>query len=110
MANSPRYVGFIDSPYTVILTDDSGALLDLTGCVSDNFTLTMVSAFSSTSGNPPMSQQGTGVWTIANQTTNKGQASYQWTLNDMATAGAWWVYTTVKLPAEVGPRPFDPEL
>lgn len=60
--------------------------------------------------NTGQAQQGVGVWTVANQTTNKGQASYQWTVNDMATKGDWWVYTTVKLPAEPSPREFDPEL
>src|SRR5258708_4723343 len=96
MGNSPRYVGFIDPPYNVTLTDDSGAALDLTGCVSGNFTLTMLNL------NTGLAQQGAGVWTVANQTTNKGQASYQWTLNDMATAGIWRVYTTVKLPSVRG--------
>ncbi len=72
--------------------------------VSNNFTLTMLN------NNTGQAQQGVGVWTVANQTTNKGQASYQWTVNDMATKGDWWVYTTVKLPAEPSPREFDPEL
>src|SRR6266702_8971219 len=104
MGNSPRYVGFLYPPYIVTLTDDSGAALDLTGCVSNSFTLTMLNQ------NTGLAQQGAGVWTVANQTTNKGQASYQWTNNDMATKGDWWVYTTVKLPAEPSPREFDPEL
>ncbi len=74
MANTPRYQGFIDPPYIVILTDDTGAAIDLTGCVSNNFTLTMLN------NNTGQAQQGVGVWTVANQTTNKGQASYQWTV------------------------------
>src|SRR5438552_10179172 len=104
MGNSPRYVGFIDPPYIVTLTDDSGSALDLTGCTSSSFTLTMLNQ------NTNLAQQGVGVWTVANQTTNKGQVSYQWTNADMATAGPWWIYTTVKLPSEPSPREFDPEL
>lgn len=102
MGNSPRYVGFLDPPYNVMLTDDSGNALNLTGVTSNNFTLTMLNA------NTGLFQSGVGVWTITSATL--GQASYQWTVNDMATAGPWWVYTTVKLPAEPNPREFDPEL
>ncbi len=103
MPNSPRYVGFLDPPYNLTLADDSGTVLDLTGCTSNSFTLTMINQ------NTGLAQQGAGVWTVANQVTNKGQASYQWTSNDMATPGPWNIYTTVKLPAEPSPREFDPE-
>ena len=57
MSNSPRYVGFLDPPYNVTLTDDSGAALDLTGCVSNSFTLTMINQ------NTSLAQQGAGVGT-----------------------------------------------
>jgi hypothetical protein len=105
MSNTPRYQGFIDPPYTRTFIDQiSGNALDLTGCVSASFTLTMINA---TTG---LAVLGAGVWTVANQTTNKGQASYQWTTSDMATIGFWEIYTTVKLPSEPSPRAFDPEL
>ncbi len=42
MPNSPRYVGFLDPPYNLTLADDSGTVLDLTGCTSNSFTLTMI--------------------------------------------------------------------
>src|SRR6266702_2274204 len=103
MSNSPRYMGFLDPRYNLTLTDDSGAALDLTGCTSNSFTLTMLNQ------NTGLAQQGAGVWTVANQSTFKGQVSYQWTNNDMATAGPWMVYTTAKLPGEPNPREFDPE-
>ncbi len=96
-------MGFLDPPYNLTLTDDSGAALDLTGCTSNSFTLTMLNQ------NTGLAQQGAGVWTVANQSTFKGQVSYQWTNNDMATAGPWMVYTTAKLPGEPNPREFDPE-
>lgn len=104
MNNSPRYVGFIEPPYIKTFTDQSsGVPLDLTGCVSANFTLTMLNT------GTKQARQGTGVWTTLNQTTNKGQASYQWTLADVASAGPWEIYTTIKLPAETSPREMDPE-
>lgn len=102
MGNTPRYVGFLDPPYNVTLTDDSGAAINLTGCTSNSFTLTMLNPTTN------QAQQGVGSWTVTNAT--GGQASYQWTTNDLATAGVWWVYTTVKLPAEPSLREFDPEL
>lgn len=102
MSNSPRYIGFLDPPYNVTLTDDSGAAINLTGCTSSSFTLTMLNQSTA------LSQQGVGVWTITNAVA--GQASYQWTTNDLATAGPWMVYTTVHLPSESSPREFDPEL
>src|SRR6184192_513110 len=102
MGNSPRYVGFIDPPYIVTLTDDSGAAVNPTGCTSNSFTLTMLNQ------NTGLSQQGVGVWTVTDAV--NGKASYQWTSADMATAGPWWIYTTAKLPSEPSPREFDPEL
>jgi hypothetical protein len=102
MSNSPRYVGFIDPPYKVTLTDDSGAALNLTGCTGNSFTLTLLNV------NDGTSKQGTGVWTTPADAT--GVASYQYSSADLAVAGMWAHYTTVKLPAEPSPREFDPEL
>lgn len=101
MANSPRYVGFIDPPYNVTLTDDTGAALNLTGCTSASFTLSFMSASSG------IVKAGTGTWTIPSATT--GQASYQYSAADVASAGTWLIYVTVKLPSEPGPREFDPD-
>jgi hypothetical protein len=107
MGNTPRYQGFLEPPYVKTFIDQiSGNVLDLTGCVSANFTLTMINANTGLA----LTGSGTGVWTVANQTTNKGQVSYQWTVTDMSTVGFWELYTTVKLPSEPSPREMDPEL
>src|SRR6266700_3013829 len=101
MSNSPRYIGFIDPPYNVTITDDSGAVMNLTGCTSNSFTLTMINPSTNTG------KSGVGAWTVTNATA--GQASYQYAAADMNTAGTWLLYTTVKLPSEPGPRELDPD-
>jgi len=101
MGNSPRYIGFIDPPYNVELVDDDGKAIDLTGCNSNSFTLTMLNEYANTS------KVCTGVWTITDAA--KGKASYQYMLSDVDTAGRWKHYVTAKLPSEPGPREFDPD-
>src|SRR5215471_15893520 len=77
MSNSPRYVGFIDPPYAITITDDSGTPLNLTGCTSNSFTLTMVNVYDNTG------KSGVGAWTVTNAAA--GQASYQYASADMDT-------------------------
>jgi parallel beta-helix repeat protein len=101
MSNTPRYIGFLDAPYAVTLTDDSGAAINLTGCSANSFSLTMINQ------NTGQFLTGVGVWTITNATT--GQASYQYASADLASVGLWLHYVTVKLPAEPSPREFDPD-
>src|SRR5258708_3092473 len=103
MGNSPRYVGFIDPPYSPILTDDNGNPLDLTGCTGSSFTLTMVNV----DNTPNTSAVCTGTCTTYADKT--GKAFYQWALADVNIAGHFLLYVTVQLPNEPGPREFDPD-
>src|SRR2546430_365976 len=105
MGNSPHYVGFIDPPYNVTLTDDSGIPLNLTGCTSNSFSITMLLYNPNT--NTTVAKTGVGTWTTPADAT--GKASYQWALADVNTAGNWLLYVTVKLPSEPGLREFDPD-
>src|SRR5215472_5011658 len=105
MANTPRYVGFLDPPYVVTLTDDSNSPLNLSGCTPSSFSLTMV--LLDQTGHPISSKAGAGTWTTPADAT--GKATYQYAAADVSAAGNWLLYTTVKLPAEPGPREFDPD-
>ncbi len=101
MGNTPRYQGFTEPQYNVVLTDDTGAALNLTGCTGGSFTLTMVNE------DTGLARSCVGVWTTPADAT--GKASYQWTSTDMSVVGTWLLYTTVHLPSESAPREFDPD-
>jgi hypothetical protein len=84
-------------PFT--LKDDSGAPVNLTGAT--------LSAYMYALSNGAVAKMF-GTFTLANQTTNPGQANYQWTLIDLNVPGGFYVYISAKLPAEPYQREFQP--
>lgn len=103
--NSPRYSGFLSPPYQRYLKDDTGKAIDLTGVPSGNLSITFVNQ-----SNPLLVKTGGGIWSIPTTTAPQGLVSYQYSEEDLAYAGNWYLFVTLKIPGEVGQRAFDPEL
>lgn len=102
--NSPRYAsGYMQPPYRRFLQDDSGSAIDLTGTLASAFTLTMVNV-----SNPLLVKTGGGTFSIVNAI--DGEISYAYAIEDLADAGNWYLFLTVRLVGESSPRVFDPEL
>lgn len=102
VGNSPRYT--TSPPYKKILKDDSGAILDLTGCSElSSFTVTLVYHL-----DPTIIKQGIGTWAIVGDAA-AGEISYQYADADLSVPGNWYLFVTVQLPNEPSPRAFDPD-
>lgn len=94
---TPRYTGDLSRPLLVTFTDHEGNLDDLTG--ASNFVLHLQNTVTQTVAT------GAGVWTILNQTTNKGQATYAWAAADVANAGFFTLAISATMPD--GPAHWD---
>ena len=78
---SPWRVGQLSPAWTIPITDDTGASVNLTGVLAGAFTLTI---YETTYG---ATRAGAGVFSIV--TANPGVVQYQWAAADVAQAGAF---------------------
>jgi hypothetical protein len=104
VGNSPRYTNHTSPPYQRVLTDDSGAIINLTGISPSALEITLVNQ-----SNPLLVKTGGGTFSIPSPAT-QGLISYQYAQEDIADAGNWFLFLTLRLPGEATPRVFDPEL